>query len=95
MLLGISFIAAFAVGWGTVFVKLIEFKAMEPIKVAWLVTGLASWVTAAYLVVREKGRSVVWVVVVFFFAPLLLVLLFLPHATRRRAVLESRSFELT
>jgi hypothetical protein len=90
LLLGISFVAVFVFGWGSIFVKLGEVEAMEAIRVAWLVAGLATWVTVAYLVAREKGRSFAWVVFVLFFAPLLLVLLFLPHATRRRTVLESR-----
>jgi hypothetical protein len=81
------------VEWGSVFVKLVEFEAVEPIRLVWLFTGLAGWVTVVYFVAREKGRSFVWVLAVFFIAPLLFVLLLLPYATRRRVVLESRRIE--
>ena len=78
LLLGLSFVAVFVLGWGSVLDQLAEVGAVEPIRVVWLVTGLAGWVTVAYLVVREKGRSFAWVIFVFFFAPLLFVCCFFP-----------------
>jgi hypothetical protein len=75
-------------GWVLVFDRLTTVKVAQPIWQAWLVIGLAIFAAAAYLVAREKGRSIVWVGAVFFVAPLLLVLLLMPYHAGRRAAID-------
>lgn len=93
LLFGLLYVALFVLGWGAALMRLATAGTVEPMRAAWLLIGWASCVTVAYFVVREKGRSLAWVVFVGFFPVLLVVALLLPYTERRRAFLQQRTFE--